>query len=131
MAPPIGKEIEFDLSGGVAKTLVSRFYPDAERTGMFKEGFLFQDKGGTRTTLVAHGRPGLVTLDGKPRTGSLLVDDLRAAGGITAQNRDLRLLACHSAELAKPAKGPCLAHRVAPFAAWRQLLRDFRSAIKP
>ena len=41
MGPPIGKEVEFDLSGGVAKTLVSRFYPDAERTRMFKEGFMF------------------------------------------------------------------------------------------
>lgn len=99
MAPPIGREVEFDLSGGVATTLVSRFYPDAEQTRIFREGFMFQDKGGTRTTLVAHGRPGLVTLDGKPRSGSLLVDDLRAAGGITAQTKDLRILACRSAEL--------------------------------
>jgi hypothetical protein len=31
----------------------------------------------------------------------------------------------------KPAKGPPLTHRVAPFAAWRQLLRDFRGATNP
>lgn len=99
MGSPKIKNHALDLYDGTADYLMSRSYPDIGNVRMYSDAMLFQDKGGTRTTLVASGKPGLAQFEGKLRSGSLLVDDMRAAGGITAQTAKFRLVVCCSADL--------------------------------
>jgi RHS repeat-associated protein len=99
MGAPRAQEFTHYMEGGFAEAMVARRYPDAQKTQVYDDGFVFQDKGGTRTTVVAHGDRGRVTLDWRQRSGSQLVDFLKANGAITAQTEKIRTLACHSAEL--------------------------------
>ena len=111
LGPPRAQEFTHYVEDGFAEAMVARRYPDAQKTQVYSDGFVFQDKGGTRTTVVAHGDPGRVTLDWRQRSGSQLVDFLKANGAITAQTEKIRTLACHSAELGMNSLAATVARR--------------------
>lgn len=75
MAPQLrAKNVaEFQFDGAVSSR-ESRMYPDAEKSRLASDGFVFQDKGGTRTSIVAHGDEGLVQFNGKVLSGSQLFE---------------------------------------------------------
>jgi RHS repeat-associated protein len=89
-------EFQFD---GVVSSRESRMYPDAGKSRLASDGFVFQDKGGTRTSIVAHGDEGLVQFNGKLLSGSQLFEEMHQANMLSPQTEKFRLVVCCSADL--------------------------------
>ena len=99
MGPPKGRIVTHYLGDGAAGTRVSRFYPDAENSRLGSNAFVFQDKGGTRTSVVAHGVPGVVHFNGKLLSGAELFEEMSRANMLSPQTERYRLVVCYSSAL--------------------------------
>jgi RHS repeat-associated protein len=99
MAAPKGKIVTHYMGGGTSGSRSTRFYPDAELSRAGSNSLIFQDKGGTRLSVVAHGQPGVVHFDDKLLSGPQLFAEMSSGGMIPPQVEKFRLVVCCSADL--------------------------------